>query len=121
MPSLADVDITEIEEIWHQTFTIDVRGEEEDHKFHYFGSDLISVYGQDLTGLEMQEAMNDIMINNTMGFYEDVLKTGQPQSQSSEFFMNDKEVRYRSIILPLSSNGVEIDFVFGTSNYKIFD
>lgn len=121
MPSLAEIDIHEIEEIWHSTFTIAVSGDESEHEITYFGPDLASVFNEDYTGVMLEEALNDIMINNTIGFYDKVMETGQPQSESSEFFMNGREVKYRSIILPLSSDGENIDFVFGTTNYKIFD
>lgn len=121
MPSLVDIDIHEIEEIWHHTFTIDVRGEESEHMIQYFGPELATVFNRDYSGMELEEALNDIMVNNTIGFYDKVIASKQPQSESSEFYINGKEARYRSIILPLSSNGEDIDFVFGTTNYKIFD
>lgn len=121
MPSLADIDIHEIEEVWHSTFTIDVRGDESEHVFQYFGPDLATVFDNDYTGMELEDAMNDIMINNTIGYYDKVIQTKQPQSESSEFYMDGKEVRYRSIILPLSSDDENIDFVFGTTNYRVFE
>ena len=121
MPSLADINISEIEAMWHHTFTIELGASEEEHRFQYFGPELASVFGQDYTGTELGDALNDVMVNNTIGYYEEVLEKRKPCAQSSEFFMDGKEVRYRSIILPLSSNGQEIDFLFGTTNYKMFD
>lgn len=120
MPSLAEVNISEIEEVWHYTFTLALGVDEADHHFQYFGPELASTFGRDYTGMTLEESLSDIMINNTIGYYDEVLETRRPTSQSSEFFMNGQEIRYRSIILPLSSNGETIDYMFGTTNYRIF-
>lgn len=120
MPSLKDVQISELPEVYHHTFTIELGESEEDHRFSYFGPHLATIFKQDYTGHFLVEALNDVTINNTIGFYPKVTSSRGPVSESSEFFLDGKEVRYRSIILPLSSNGTDIDFLFGTTNYKVF-
>lgn len=121
MPSLADVSISEIQEMYHSTFTIAIGEAEDGHEISYFGPDLIDAFGQDYTGYYLLEAMQDQVVNNTIGFYDKILETRKPYSESSDFFLEGKEVKYRSIILPLSSDGETIDFLIGTTNYKIFD
>ncbi len=120
-PSLAEVDISQISEVYHFTFTIELGENEEEHRFVYFGPALSSQFGEDYTGMALSDAVQDQIVNNTIGFYQKVLDERKPCSESAEFFMNGKEVRYRSIILPLSEDGETIDFLFGTANYKIFD
>lgn len=120
LPSLGDVNINEIAEMYHHTFTIEIGDNEEEHRFSYFGPELASVFGQDYTGQYLSDALNDVTVNNTIGFYDKVLNEKTPHSESSEFFNDGHEVRYRSIILPLSSNGVDVDFLIGTTNYKVF-
>lgn len=121
MPSLGDVNIREISEIYHFTFTIEMATEDEDDRISYFGPELAAVFGQDYTGHYLSEALNDVMINNTIGFYDKVLADKEPHSESSEFYVDGREVRYRSIILPCSSNDNDVDYLIGTTNYKIFD
>ena len=121
MPSLVDVNIAEITDVYHMTFTIEVGQIEEEHRISYFGPDLASVFGQDYTGQYLLDAMQDVMVNNTIGFYDKVLEAKEPKSESSEFFMEGKEVRYRIIMLPCSSKDKDIDFLIGTTNYTIFD
>lgn len=120
LPALSDINIADILEIYHFSFTIAIGADETEHYFHYFGPDLANVFGQDYTGHYLHEALNDVMINNTIGFYDKVLAEKQPHSESSEFFVDGHEVRYRSIILPCSSNEKDIDFLIGTTNYKMF-
>ncbi len=119
-PSLSDVNISEIEEVYHFTFTIDVSGEEAEHSFQYFGPELITIFERNYTGYLLEEALADVIIDNTIGFYPKVIADRRPVSESSEFFSEGAEVRYRSIILPLSSDGEHIDFLMGTTNYKKF-
>lgn len=120
MAALSDIQIAEIPEVYHFSFTIALGQDESEHHFQYFGPDLANVFGQDYTGYTLAEALNDVMVNNTIGFYDKVVRERQPVSESSEFFSEGREVRYRSIILPCSSNGTDIDFLIGTTNYKIF-
>lgn len=119
-PSLADVNINEITEMWHFTFTIEWRADGE-HRFQYFGPELIAVLGEDVTGESVEEAMGNSMLNNLIGFFDKVIAQRAPVSESSQFFMEGKEIRYRSLIVPLSSNGKDIDYLIGTTNYKAYD
>lgn len=119
-PALTDINISEISDMWHLTFTIDCTGDASRHKFHYFGPELVTAFETNYTGELLQTALQDVMVNNTIGFYEKVIATRAPVSESSSFFDDGKEVRYRSLIVPLSSDGAAIDYLFGTTNYKIF-
>ena len=119
-PSLSDVNISEITEMWHFTFTIAVSGPVSDHMFQYFGPELASIFGHDYSGESMENAMQDLMISNTIGFYDKIFETKAPISESSSFHKDGGEVRFRSLIVPLSSDGTVIDYVLGTTNYKIF-
>lgn len=122
MPALTDVNIQEIAEMWHFSFTLDVSKPLNEHFFQYFGPGLAAIFGEDYAGANAQVAMQEsALLSNTIGFYEKVIATAAPQTESSSFFMDGKEVRYRSLIVPLSTDGKTIDYVMGTTNYKIFD
>lgn len=121
MPSLSDVNISEITEIWHFTFTIDV-ADPAGHRFQYFGPSLASVFGQDYTGEYLADVMEQDggILVNTIGFYEKVLEKAEPALEAASFYSNGSEVRYRSIIVPFSSDGKNVDYLVGTTNYKAF-
>ncbi len=119
MPALSDINISEITEIWHFTFTIDI-GDPDGHRFQYFGPSLATVFGQDYTGELLEDAMEDAMISNTIGFYEKVVTSSEPALEAASFYSEGNEVRYRSIIIPLSSDGETVDYLMGTTNYKVF-
>ena len=119
-PSLADVNINEITEMWHYTFTIALK-ENGEHDFHYFGPELIQVIGEDFTGMQVEEAMEGELLGNLIGFFPKVVEQRSPVSESSHFYSGEKEIRYRSLIVPLSSDGENIDFLVGTTNYKTYE
>ncbi|MCI5049060.1 MAG: PAS domain-containing protein [Rickettsiales bacterium] len=119
-PSLADIAITDIEEMYHQTFVISLGDHEDEHMFEYFGPELASKFGDDYTGQYVIDSMNDASVYNTIGFYDRVLEARGPVSESSEFFLEGNEVRYRTLLLPLSSDDISIDYIIGTTNYKVF-
>lgn len=121
MPALSDVAISEITEIWHFTFTIDVIDPAR-HRFQYFGPSLASVFGQDYTGEYLADVMEQDggILANVIGFYEKVVRTGEPALEAASFYSEGNEVRYRSIIVPLSSDGKAVDYLLGTTNYKVF-
>jgi hypothetical protein len=119
LPCLSDVNIEEIKELWYFSFTIDLR--EPVHRFHYFGSSLSDIFQEDYTGRSVQELVDeDVVVNNTIGFYERAVVSREPVMEAASFVLDAGEVRYRSIIVPLSSDGQIIDFLMGTTNYKIF-
>ncbi len=117
-PSLSDMHIHEIQEIWHYSFVIDIRTD--DPVFHYFGPDLSSLFGVDYTGELVSEAMNDVILNNTIGVYEKATIERKPLTESASFYYDGKELRYRTLIVPFSSDNATIDFLMGTTNFKAF-
>jgi hypothetical protein len=118
-PTLSDVNIHEIEEMWHFSFTLDVSREEE-HFFQYFGPELSSIFGTDFTGENVAEAMNDVILNNTVGSYVKCIEKREPTMEAASFFYDGKELRYRTLIVPFSSDGQKVDYLMGTTNYKAF-
>jgi len=104
--------------MWHYTFTINMQGETP--AFQYFGPELVAVFGEDYSGVVIDDAVNDSLLGNTIGFYRKAVETRSPVSESSSFFMDGKEVRYRSLIVPLSTDGKTVDYLLGTTNYKVF-
>lgn len=118
-PALSDVNIREISELWHFSFTIDV-SKRDNHVFQYFGPELSSIFGTDYTGENVSEAMSDVILNNTIGSYLKALAECKPTMEAASFNYNGKELRYRTLVVPLSSDGDLIDYVMGTTNFKAF-
>lgn len=117
-PALSHLNISEIQEIWHFSFSINV--EKKQHEFQYFGPDLVTIFGVDYSGDLVEDAMNDMFVNNTIGSYVNTIIKQKPTMESASFNYNGKDVRYRTLTVPLSTDGENIDYIMGTTNYKIF-
>jgi hypothetical protein len=119
-PALSDINISEIKEMWHFSFTINVsKANESDHEFLYFGPQLVSIFNHDLTGEKVTEAMNDVILNNTIGSYLNCFRKCEPTMDAGAFYYNGREVKYRTLFVPLSSDGANIDYIMGTTNHKM--
>lgn len=120
-PSLAEMKVSEMAELWHHMFSIRIGICEHEHSFSYFGAELVAIFGTNFTSDNVQDALQqNTRLEHTIGYYPKVIKTGAPQSDSDSFHLEGCEVRYRSLIVPLSSDGKTIDYLLGTTNYKIF-
>jgi hypothetical protein len=74
----------------------------------------------DFTGENVAEAMNDVILNNTVGSYVTCIEKREPTMEAASLFYDGKELRYRTLIVPFSSDGITIDYLMGTTNYKAF-
>ncbi len=120
-PALSDINIGELLEIWHFSFTINVTNQVHDeHEFLYFGPELTSIFNQDLTGEKISEALNDVILNNTIGSYHRAIEKREPTMDSGKFYYDGQMVKYRTLFVPLSSDGTIIDYIMGTTNYVIY-
>ncbi len=119
-PALSDINITEIAEMWHFSFTINVaNSNHNEHEFLYFGPELASIFQADLTGEKIIEALNDVILNNTIGSYLRSVEKREPTMDSAKFYYDGREVKYRTLFVPLSTDGINVDYVMGTTNYRI--
>lgn len=120
-PKLEELSVQVLEDMWHLCFVIEIRDPIEESVFQYFGPELATVFNTNHGGEPVKQAFeDDWILENTVGFFPKIIKERQPITESSEFFLEGDEVRYRSLIVPLSSDGKKIDYVMGTTNYKIF-
>ncbi|TAF15782.1 MAG: PAS domain-containing protein [Alphaproteobacteria bacterium] len=120
MPLLRDIAIHEIQELWHFTFTIDVR-DRAHPVFQYFGSELRVIFHEDPSGSNVLDALNDVVLNNTIGGYVQCVEKKEPTMEAASFECDGKEFRYRTLCVPFSEDGETVDYIVGTTNYKIFD
>lgn len=121
-PRMDELHIEKIEHIWHNSFVIDMREEDPaEWEFQYFGSDLVEIFEDNWAGEKVFDALQkDSKLDNTISFYRQVKEKKTPISESSEFLVEGQEVRYRSLIVPMSSDGKTVDYVIGTTNYKVY-
>lgn len=119
-PRFADVQADALGEVWHYCFIIGMATGDAPN-FQHFGKELRALFHQDYAGQALGQALQHSPLGQTIGFYEKVCQRRAPVSQASSFVLEGCEARYRSLIVPLSTDQQEIDYLIGTANYRVFD
>ncbi|MCC7260184.1 MAG: hypothetical protein IT567_04055 [Alphaproteobacteria bacterium] len=87
----------------------------------FFGAQLVQAFQSDCTAFQVGEALDNFLLSSTIDFYHTVITRRAPVSEASRFIIGGKEARYRSLVVPLSTDGNTIDYLIGTANFRIFD
>lgn len=122
-PPEKDINPLDIVEIWLNCFILKANNScsSDNFEFKYFGSNLIDVFGRDMTGfktgqIELEEA------GYFIDKYERVLATKRPINDEGQIEISEyKTLKYRQILLPLGDDEVNISAILGGMSYKIFD
>jgi len=120
-PSLDDLALDAQPGLHDFTFVIDVIHESPAYyRFAYFGPSLVDIFDKDYTKEPVVEAFVDNdRLKHSIGFFHEAKTSGEPVSESSSFPVQEKQAYYRSLVVPTSSDGQEIDYLVGTANYKV--
>lgn len=118
-PSVEDINAADIPEIWPNCFILDPAGNPEDPILADIGDLLLAEFGDDAKGKRMSEVVSGTLLSAALGHYRQVASKKVPISLGGDYLNSDGvKVLYRSIILPLSSDGSTVDSFFGAANSR---
>ena len=118
-PSAEDIQASDIPEIWPNCFVLDPEGNPDDPVLREVGEELQKELGNDVKDRRISEVLNESLLSAALGHYRQVATKKVPISLGGEYTTSDGgKVLYRSIILPLSSDGETIDKFFGAANSR---
>ncbi len=122
-PHPDDIRLDDIPELKEFCFIINTRSEDSaDYRFDYFGPRLSEIFDGDCINDTIDEAFgSDSKLESTIGFFSKVLEKQEPLSESESFITGSQRILYRSLIVPISTDGQQIDYLLGTTNFKITD
>ncbi len=110
-PSAAEIKPAEIPKLWPDCFLVSVAevAEHPEHNYVYIGDNIKANFG----GHMQSESVLPIADNLASQYYL-VLKAQKPLIQETQFNdIQDQEVRYRQILLPLGPEEGKVDHVLG--------
>lgn len=119
MPSAADFDRAECPFGSDEVLVIQVGRNENEDMIVSAGANVTSALGRDPTGLSAPEVLPS---STEMGlsFCRASIDLRKPMADVGRFFnKKGEEVLYRSILLPLSDNGEDVDRVVSAFSYKV--
>ncbi len=117
-PSVQDIDPQAIGDDWPHCHVLKLAEPLAESRFQYIGETLLSG-GLDAAGLTFAERSEQNLIYHATEYLERMLKKGVPVSIGGEADLTAGSVLFRSIMLPLSDDGSQIDHVFGGANYRL--
>jgi hypothetical protein len=117
LPARADIDPLELRGLLGNINLIEVvQQADSSRRFRYrlFGTEFVFYHGGDLTGQWVDEIGNPVYRQQLVGLYEHVVATGATPMLSYDYILDSRRHRFQAVILPLASNGREIDMILSS-------
>lgn len=121
LPSPDDINPAVFGEDWHDCFLMDLTQDSTEPRFRYVGRNLLndSHLPQDWagpSGQALSECPDETLLARSAEYISRVLAKNVPISLGDEFTEGKSLVKFRSILLPLSSDGTNITTLLGAAN-----
>ncbi|WP_419901231.1 hypothetical protein [Kiloniella sp.] len=118
MPSLHDIQASDLGDDWDWCFLISLGEEGESAVFTHVGSLIYPPVRGLLIGTEVSACPDQTLIKQATTFMSRVFDLGVPVSIGGECEDGGDDLLYRSTLMPLSSDDVYIDALFGGANCR---
>lgn len=118
-PSFVDVDPFDIPDIWPHCFVIEIFRDGTEPVCRVMGDELARYVSFPLVDQSLSVVPENTLPSVALSFLDEVLDKGVPISRGDEFINHDRtKVLYRSILLPMSDDGVHISGIIGAANCR---
>ena len=118
-PSVGDVDPRTIEDFGGNSVLLDLSGDVDDPEIAYLGGVVREECVNDNEIRHISEVPARSLLSRLTDHYLETVANRAPVGFEAEFFsQRGLRTLYRGILLPLSSNGESIDYVYGVINWK---
>lgn len=116
-PSLSDIDPEAIADMWPSCFVLEMNNSTEAPYFHYLGKSLAKYSGVFLGG---EKDWSLTLLDKATERLRDAVDHRQPVMLEDEIVRYDgTRLLFRSILMPLSDDGENINYLLGAANGKI--
>jgi len=114
MPSRLDILPEELGGLLGNLFMVDVVRDGDEPRFRYrlVGTALTAIMDQELTG-KFIDQMPFLYRKFALPAYREILRAGRPTYKETNAFEGWLVIRYKRLLLPLSSDGEQVDIVLG--------
>jgi hypothetical protein len=114
-PARRDIDPLDFPYVLGQMMLIDVSYDPLQFRFRLYGSELVDRMGFDMTGLILDKHPLPEFRDFLERGWREVIDTGRPVHVFFNRLIDDRQRRFESLRLPLSSDGVKIDMLMVTA------
>jgi hypothetical protein len=115
--SRTDIDPLELKPLLGHILMVDVvpQSDNAPPRFRYrlFGTEFVFYHGGDLTGHWLDEIANREFRDELLDLYRAVVSEGEMRTLSYDYVVDSRRHRFQAVLLPLSSDGADVDIVLG--------
>jgi len=118
-PLIDDLDPANIEDFGSHSVLLDFSGDAEDPELCFLGRSLRAECGLDANIRRISEVPSRSLLSRLTDHYLQIIANSAPIGFEAEY-VNRRGVNtlYRGILMPLSSDGEAIDYIYGVINWK---
>ncbi|RDD63182.1 hypothetical protein DRB17_05300 [Ferruginivarius sediminum] len=117
-PPPGEVDPNVIGDDWPNCAMLEIADPLADSRFHHVGAELL--HGKQVPDeFRLRDCPQDTLLHYLTDYLSRTLDKGVPMSLGGEGKVVSGDLLYRSILLPLSSDGTQIDYVLGAANGRL--
>jgi hypothetical protein len=118
-PTFVNVNPAQIAEIWDYCFVLDFIEFEDDPVVRRVGDRLQGYLPAPVRNCQLPDVPANSLIEQAAPYYQEILDRSVPISRGGEFVKYDgMKVLYRSIILPMSDDGITVSGLLGAANCR---
>jgi hypothetical protein len=118
-PAIQDVDPHNIEDFGPHSVLLDFSRDRDDPQIAFLGRELRSECGLDTAVHQISEVPSRSLLSRLTDHYLQIIANCAPIGFEAEFVgQRGHNTLYRGILMPLSSDGQAIDFIYGVINWK---
>lgn len=113
-PARSDIDPLDLKSVLGNIVMVDVVQQEDGSpRFRYrlFGTEFVFYHGADLTGHWLDEIPNTGFRDALISMYRTVIADRSVRMVSYDYMLESRRHRFQAVILPLSSDGEQIDII----------
>ncbi|MEX2009316.1 MAG: hypothetical protein WEC41_03905 [Dongiaceae bacterium] len=118
LPAAEDIDVSVIGDDWPWCALLDAAADPGQYRFIYVGEHLRPADWVDGGSRSLADCPEGTLIRQATCYVERVRDKRAPVSVSGRFAAGERAFLYRSIILPLSADGVVIDSLLAGANFR---
>jgi hypothetical protein len=110
-PAVQDIKPEDIQDVWPDCFLVGLREttEHPEHTYAYIGDNITAMFGGKLATASVLP-----LADNLASQYYLVMRAQKPLVQETQFTnLEDAEVKYRQILLPLGPDEFTVDYILG--------
>ena len=118
-PAIGDVDPHTLDDFGGNSVLLDFSQDPQDPQIAFLGRSLRVECGVDQDIRNISEVPNRSLLSRLTDHYMQIIANRAPIGFEAEFVgRRGQNTMYRGILMPLSSNGDSIDFIYGVINWK---